>query len=106
MAQQGASLQNYNNELVKCIEELRNKRDEVNRQILKDQETKASIQKELSNLTDKLGTVNESLSQHTTQQKEFESTLRETEDAYRKILESSKVLLNVLKRESTSKPGI
>ncbi|CEG50133.1 uncharacterized protein PHALS_07858 [Plasmopara halstedii] len=29
MAQQGATLQNYNNELVKCIEELREKREEA-----------------------------------------------------------------------------
>lgn len=35
MASQGATLQNYNNELVKCIEDLREKREEVNRQILK-----------------------------------------------------------------------
>ncbi len=31
MAQQGSSLQNYNNELVKCIEDLKEKREEVNR---------------------------------------------------------------------------
>lgn len=31
MAQQGATLQNYNNELVKCIEDLREKREEVRR---------------------------------------------------------------------------
>lgn len=33
MAGQGASLQNYNNELVKCIEDLREKREEINRQV-------------------------------------------------------------------------
>ena len=35
MASQGATLQTYNNQLVKCIEDLREKREEVNRQILK-----------------------------------------------------------------------
>ena len=29
--------QNYNNELVKCIEDLKEKREEVNRQILQDE---------------------------------------------------------------------
>ena len=29
MAQQGSSLQNYNNELVKCIEDLKEKREEA-----------------------------------------------------------------------------
>ena len=41
MASQGASLQNYNNELVKCIEDLKEKREEVNRQILQEEVTKA-----------------------------------------------------------------
>ena len=42
MAQQGATLQNYNNELVKCIEDLREKREEVNRSIAKDEEEKGA----------------------------------------------------------------
>ena len=59
MAGQGASLQNYNNELVKCIEDLREKREEINRQILKEEEEKAKIQRDLSILTDRLSTINE-----------------------------------------------
>ena len=43
MAGQGASLQNYNNELVKCIEDLREKREEINRQILKEEEEKVRV---------------------------------------------------------------
>ena len=31
MASAGATLQNYNNDLVRCIEELREKREELNR---------------------------------------------------------------------------
>jgi Sjoegren syndrome nuclear autoantigen 1 len=40
MTQQGASLQNYNNELVSCIEELREKREELNKSIAADEEEK------------------------------------------------------------------
>ena len=32
----GATLQNYNNELVKCVDDLKEKREEVNKAILKD----------------------------------------------------------------------
>jgi len=39
---QGATLQNYNNELVKCIEDLREKREEVNRAILKEEEVRCT----------------------------------------------------------------
>ena len=40
MSAQGATLQNYNNELVKCIEDLREKREELNKQIMKEEEDK------------------------------------------------------------------
>jgi len=102
MAQQGASLQNFNNELVKCIEELRAKHEEVNRLILKEEETKAAIQKDISVLTDKLAKVNERLAKHKQAQREYQNTISETEQAYYKILESSKTLLQVLKRESVN----
>ena len=46
MSSQGATLQNYNNELVKCIEDLREKREELNKQIMKEEEDKGKIQKE------------------------------------------------------------
>jgi DNA repair exonuclease SbcCD ATPase subunit len=44
-AAKGSSLQGYNAELVKCIEDLREKREELNRAILRDEEEKAKIQK-------------------------------------------------------------
>ncbi len=47
MAQQGASLQTYNNELVKCLEDLREKREQVNKAILKEEKEKGAIQKQV-----------------------------------------------------------
>ncbi|RHY93596.1 hypothetical protein DYB37_002387 [Aphanomyces astaci] len=96
MAQQGATLQNYNNELVKCIEDLREKREEVNRSILKEEEEKAKIQKvmELERL------INETLARKSQARNEYDRTIQETEAAYMKILESSQTLLHVLKRET------
>ncbi|CAM9991630.1 unnamed protein product [Sphacelaria rigidula] len=102
MAQQGATLQNYNNELVKCIEDLREKREEVNRQILKEEEEKAKIQKDLSILTDRLSKINENLARKVQARNEYDRTVQETEAAYMKILESSQTLLHVLKRETVN----
>ncbi|CAL1167940.1 unnamed protein product [Cladocopium goreaui] len=102
MASQEATLQNYNNELVKSIEDLREKREELNRQILKEEEDKAKIQKELSILTDRLQKVNESLVRKTQARNEYDKTIQETEAAYMKILESSQTLLHVLKRETVN----
>ncbi|CAE7684946.1 Ssna1 [Symbiodinium sp. KB8] len=101
-ARQGTSLQNYNNELVKCIEDLREKREAINREILRDEEEKAKIQKELSRLTERLSRINEDLQRKMAARNEFDQTIQETEAAYYKILESSQTLLQVLKRESAN----
>merc|ERR1712232_424653 len=99
MASHGAAMQNYNNELVKSIVELHEKRDELNRQILAEEEDKARIQKELSILTDRLHKVSESLAHKTKAWNEYDKTIQETEAAYARILESSQTLLHVMKRE-------
>ncbi len=95
-------MQNYNNELVKCIEDLREKREEINRQILKDEEEKAKIQRDLSVLTDRLSKINETLARKIQARNEYDRTIQETEAAYMKILESSQTLLQVLKRETVT----
>ncbi|CEL96424.1 unnamed protein product [Vitrella brassicaformis CCMP3155] len=102
MAAQGASLQNYNNELVKCIEDLREKREQVNAQIMKEEEEKQKIQKEVALLTDRLNKINEGLVRKTQARNEYDKTIQETEAAYMKILESSQTLLHVLKRETVN----
>jgi len=61
MSAKGASLSNYNQELVRCIEDLREKREEVNRSILRDEEEKAKIQRELTKMTERLSRLNEDL---------------------------------------------
>lgn len=102
MAGQGASLQNYNNELVKCIEDLRERREDVHRQILRDEEIKAKIQQDLAIFTKRLAEVNEELAKKVQTRNEYDRTIQETEAAYMKILESSQTLLQVLKRETVS----
>jgi len=100
MSQQGAALQTYNNELVKCIEDLCTKRDELHKSILEEEEEKRKIQNDVRILTERLSKVNESLSKKMASRNEFDKTISETEAAYMKILESSQTLLHVLKRET------
>merc|ERR1712167_255030 len=102
MTQQGATLQNYNNELVKCIEDLREKREEVNRSIAQDEEEKAKIQNDLRILTERLARINDNLARKISSRNEYDKTIQETEAAYAKIMESSQTLLHVLKRESVN----
>uniref|UniRef100_A0A3Q4I093 Sjogren syndrome nuclear autoantigen 1 n=1 Tax=Neolamprologus brichardi TaxID=32507 RepID=A0A3Q4I093_NEOBR len=100
MTQQAAALQTYNNELVKCIEELCSKRDELNRQIKQEEEEKERLQHDIRVLSEKLSRVNESLTQRLAARSTFDRTIAETEAAYTKILESSQSLLSVLKQEA------
>merc|ERR1712137_1175433 len=102
MAHQGATLQNYNNELVKCLEDLREKREALNKTILKEEKQKADIQRKLSQLTEQLHRINDSLAAKTRARNDYDTTIQETEAAYMKILESSQTLLHVLKRESVN----
>eukprot|EP01040_Poterioochromonas_malhamensis_P023519 gene23519-28872_t len=102
MASQGASLQNYNNELVKCIEDLRDRRETINREILNDEAAKSKIQQDLALLTKRLAEINEDLAKKITTRNEYDRTIQETEAAYMKILESSQTLLQVLKRETNN----
>merc|ERR1712110_825658 len=98
----GGTLQNYNSELVRCIEELREKREELNKSIAADEEEKAKIQNDLRILTERLSRINDNLARKIASRTEYDKTITETEAAYQKILESSQTLLHVLKRESTN----
>ncbi|XP_075885468.1 microtubule nucleation factor SSNA1-like [Nelusetta ayraudi] len=100
MTQQAAALQTYNNELVKCIEDLHSKREELNRQIRQEEEEKDRLQHDIRILSEKLSRVNESLAQRLAARATFDRTIAETEAAYTKLLESSQSLLNVLKQEA------
>eukprot|EP00049_Salpingoeca_infusionum_P019156 m.360485 g.360485 ORF g.360485 m.360485 type:complete len:112 (+) comp19059_c0_seq1:66-401(+) len=102
MSQQGATLQSYNNELVKCIESLRRKREEVHTQILAEEEEKLRVQTDLHILTERLARLTDSLNKKIATRNEYDKTIAETEDAFVKIVESSQSLLQVLKRDSVS----
>lgn len=51
MSSQGATLQNYNNELVRCLEDLREKRELINKNIGAEEKKKNDIQRKLDKLT-------------------------------------------------------
>ncbi|XP_064300952.1 microtubule nucleation factor SSNA1 isoform X2 [Phalacrocorax carbo] len=99
MTQQGAVLQGYNNELVKCIEDLCMQKEELNKQIQQAEEEKNKLQHEIQVLSEQLECVCENLAQKVASRNELDKILAETEAAYMKILDSSRTLLNVLKKE-------
>lgn len=102
MATQGAALQSHNNELVKCIDDLREKREEILKTLRDDEAEKAKIQSDLQSLTKRLAQVNDSIARKNETRVEYDKVIQETEAAYLKILESSQTLLTVLKREAVN----
>ncbi|XP_019744302.1 Sjoegren syndrome nuclear autoantigen 1-like, partial [Hippocampus comes] len=100
LAQQAAALQTYNNELVKCFDDLCSKREELSLQIKLEEEEKERLQHDIRSLSEKLSRVNESLAQKMAAHNTIDRTIAETEAAYTKILESSQSLLSVLKQQA------
>ncbi|KER30249.1 hypothetical protein T265_13215, partial [Opisthorchis viverrini] len=84
MSHQGAALQNYNNELVKCFEDLCKRREELQRQIQQDETERARLQREINVLNDRLTNVNESLQKKLATRSEYDRTIAESETAYMK----------------------
>jgi len=114
MSVQGATLQNYNQELIGCLEDLREKREVLNKTIAAEEKKKAEIQRKLEKLTSQvsrteegqagvlvspacthlassacsfvqLHRVNDSLSAKAAARNEYDVTIQETEAAYMKV---------------------
>ncbi|XP_054015172.1 microtubule nucleation factor SSNA1-like [Hylaeus anthracinus] len=102
MSQHGAALQAYNQELVKCLEEMKSNRTELQAQIESQEEEKNNLQREIESLSYKLTRLNDSLTRKIAVRNEYDRTISDTETAYIKILESSQLLLNMIKREASN----
>jgi Sjoegren syndrome nuclear autoantigen 1 len=89
MAAHGAALQNHNNELVKCLEDLRDKREEIGKQITREEEEKSKIQNDLTVLTKRLAQINDSIARKVASRNDYDKTIQETEAAYLKVCFSS-----------------
>ena len=85
MAAHGAALQNHNNELVKCLEDLRDKREEISKQITREEEEKSKIQNDLTVLTKRLAQINDSIARKVASRNDYDKTIQETEAAYLKV---------------------
>ena len=76
MALHGACFQTYNNELLKSIEDLSDKREELSMQIQKEEDDKDKLLKEFS---ERLLNVNESLARKKQAREEYDKSINDTE---------------------------
>ena len=101
-ARQGAKLQTCNNELVRCLDELCERRCKLEKEIRKEEQEKSALEAQFKVLKEKLDNVNASLAAKHATKAEYDKTISDSEQSYLKILESSQVLLNVVKKESAA----
>lgn len=102
MASTGADLQATNNDLVQVVEELKERRAVLERNIQIDVDAKQKLVAEIRTLSAKLAKVEDSLAKKIAVRTEFDRTLEETSVAFANILDSSKVLLSSVKRDAVS----
>ena len=88
----------FNNELVRCIEELSMKRDELHRQVIIEETEKNKILNELRLKTERLAKLNENLAKNFGHKKDLDQRILDTESAYGKIVEGSHTLVQALKQ--------
>ncbi|KYM96222.1 Sjoegren syndrome nuclear autoantigen 1 like protein, partial [Cyphomyrmex costatus] len=84
------------------LEEMKIRRSELQAQIESQEEEKNNLQREIEKMSCKLTQLNDSLAKRITVRNEYDRTIADTEAAYVKILESSQLLLNMIKKEAVS----
>ena len=100
MAGQGAVLQTYNTELVGCLEELCERRQGIQAEIDTEQDEKMQLEAERARIEERLHEVDAGLSTKLASRAEYDRIIAESEQAYLKILESSQLLVHLVKTKS------
>ncbi|XP_023713821.1 Sjoegren syndrome nuclear autoantigen 1 isoform X2 [Cryptotermes secundus] len=80
---------------------MKRKRSELQQLIDEQEDEKITLQREIEKMSFRLAQINASLSQMTAARSKYDHTIAETEAAYTKILESSQVLLNMVRTEAS-----
>ncbi len=95
-------MQNYNSELVKSLEGIRERRENLLIDMKKDTEEKNEIVQTIEKLSQELEELNATLIQKEELKNEYDKVISNTELAYYKLLEGSQTLLAILKRDEAS----
>ena len=100
MEQQGAALQKSNEELVKCLEDLCQRRQGLQEDIDQEAIQLKQVEQEVARQTAKMNALQSSLNKKIETKGEYDRTIREGEANYMKILETSQALLSMVKKDS------
>ncbi|XP_048776849.2 microtubule nucleation factor SSNA1-like [Ostrea edulis] len=102
-----AFIQKYNLELLKCIDDMKVKRDGVHRDILSLSDEQRKLEGDILQLTSQIARVNESLCKKMKQQVECDELLKEYDEAFHRLLYGQQTLLaNVKRAVNTVAPSV
>ncbi|RNF07717.1 sporangia induced deflagellation-inducible protein [Trypanosoma conorhini] len=104
MASLGSDVQATSNELVSVIEELKERRTEIEQSIRCDEEERNRVLAELKALNARLVAIEESLKQKTGAKSMLDKVIYETSERFRGIVEASRQLLSNAREESSGLP--
>ncbi|CAL6087587.1 Conserved_hypothetical protein [Hexamita inflata] len=88
----------YTNTIV--IEQLREQKGQMDREIVQHQEDKQKYERDIAILKQRLQEVDQALQTKIQARAEYEKTIRDTEMAYQSIVESSKKLVTIIKERT------
>ena len=95
----GSTLQNFNSELEKSLESIKERRVNVMKDIKKDEERRKEIEDQIIKIKNEIHTSDKILESKYELKNEFEKIIYNSENAFKKILENSKTLLTIVKKD-------
>ena len=96
---QQASLNRFNQEFTKTLNELKDKRKRLIKKVKKEQARVQALQEQIANIEKEKTTLDASLIKKEKILNKMNTTINNTHSAYTRIIETSHVLLTVLKKD-------
>uniref|UniRef100_A0A182QSJ0 Sjoegren syndrome nuclear autoantigen 1 n=1 Tax=Anopheles farauti TaxID=69004 RepID=A0A182QSJ0_9DIPT len=102
MSETAARLQSHNQEMVKCLNQLRSQQTALEERISQQENRKNTLNKELEKMQRALEQVEASIAEDTKKLNECSKRLTETEHGYTKVVDTLQLLLMSAKEGKTS----
>ena len=102
MTNHGNVLQTFNTELEKSLESIYERRDNVAQDIKREQEKQYELESQRNKIKNELIQVDVYLQSKYELKNEFDKVIYNSESAFKKILENSKTLMTIVKKEEAS----
>jgi Sjoegren syndrome nuclear autoantigen 1 len=97
---QQEALCKFNEEFIETLNELKDKKGKLKRKLSKDQKELTEIQKILDEKNIKKASLVSNIAKKNKQLETINTTIKNTQSAYQKIVETSQVLLTVIKKKA------